>query len=473
MSNRIVLLLFVILLNLNVFACEIIRPLGEKKERMRIYTLEKDAIYQACFGDETVMSLVKSENGWIVIDPSADTNLVKKAWDDFKNNMDSDEISAVLVTNVCGGEPEGVAGIVDAESVWRISQSKYAKLSKNAKKLAKAANAKVLFVAPNGCNDETSSDSSLEPSFYLEFDETVSEEMVVDGIHLKFQKVSRKGNLAGFDVFIKEYKTLYIGKCTAVDADAFANSLELAVNAAEKYFEENVAILIGVNDLMGYGNGLARSEYSERESARRFVNDMGGEDATMKKARQYFSKGDYRWTVEMTRLLMINNPANKECRLLQADALEKIASLENGSWKNVFVAEAMNLRKNGRLVEKTNSVVIKKAAAVLRTMSPEYIFEYFSMLLDGTKALKGNVDISLNVKVADEYYNLYVVNGVFYHRIIEEPVEYVTFVDVDELVDNFERRMLLFNPDNDDYVFRKMDYTPMDVFYRYFEPLEL
>lgn len=215
------------------------------------------------------------------------------------------------------------------------------------------------------------------------------------------------------------------------------------------------------------GNPANYFKYPEVEAAKRYVSDMGGEDVVLKKAKEYFIKGDYRWTVEMTKQLVFNNPENMEARYLQADALEQLGySFESGTWRNIFLTGAQDLRKPNPKVP--NSMIIAFNVKNIIHMPAGHIFEYFSILLDGSKAGKDEADCSKNVKVGEEYFNLHLVNGVLHHKRIEPVEDAVVFADVKALVDDYAARMAAMNPDtpSDQSVEGN---SPLDDFYKYFE----
>lgn len=199
------------------------------------------------------------------------------------------------------------------------------------------------------------------------------------------------------------------------------------------------------------GNPANYFTYPDAEVAKRFVADMGGEEAVLSKAHEYFDKGDFRWTVELTKQLVFNNPQNKEARYLQADALEQLGySFEAGTWRNIFLTGASDLRTGGLSGFRTNEQTIGAMAANLRTMQPEKIFEYFAILLDGSKVGAKRTNLAVTLKIADAYYLLHVYNGVLHAESIDadasltENIE--TFKDVDDFVDDFVARMTRLFP---------------------------
>ncbi|MDD4077704.1 MAG: alkyl sulfatase dimerization domain-containing protein, partial [Bacilli bacterium] len=57
------------------------------------------------------------------------------------------------------------------------------------------------------------------------------------------------------------------------------------------------------------------------DSAKKYVEYMGGEDIVLEKARKSFKKGDYQWVAEVAKQVIYANPTSMEAKLLCADAL--------------------------------------------------------------------------------------------------------------------------------------------------------
>lgn len=212
-------------------------------------------------------------------------------------------------------------------------------------------------------------------------------------------------------------------------------------------------------------------KYPDEEAARRFVTDMGGEKALLDKARTYYKQGDYRWTVELTRQLVFNNPSCREARYLQADALEQLGySFESGTWRNIFLSAALELRGlSANNLPHTPEAFIAHATATIKTLSPPYIFEYFATLLKGFEASEENLVWNIRFDDSGQSYVLTLKNGVLHYRAGNcEGAEIVTYKNVHALADGFRRDMLdLLQNDS-----RKTTYSGMRRLYRYFDILD-
>ena len=94
------------------------------------------------------------------------------------------------------------------------------------------------------------------------------------------------------------------------------------------------------------GNPAHLWEHTPAESARRYVEFMGGAEAVLERARRSFEEGDYRWVVEVVNHVVFAEPENAAARELQADALEQLGyGAENAVWRNFFLMGAQELRE--------------------------------------------------------------------------------------------------------------------------------
>ena len=224
------------------------------------------------------------------------------------------------------------------------------------------------------------------------------------------------------------------------------------------------------------GNPANYFKYPDVEVAKRMVKDMGGEKALLKKAKQYFKKGDYRWTIELTRHLVFNNPENEQARYLQADAFEQLAySFEAATWRNIFLSAAFELRHIPQARFKgTPEEFIAKAALSLKSLTPHYIFEYYSILLDGFKAQ--NVDQTWCLKIGKEIHQIHLKNGVLHHKQISKASnDVIEYASVEEFSEDFQATMLsVLKDDNAEHKLKGL-YKYLDTFnlsWNIIEPLE-
>ena len=97
------------------------------------------------------------------------------------------------------------------------------------------------------------------------------------------------------------------------------------------------------------GNPTNLNLHTPAESGARYVECMGGADELLRKARDAFDDGDYRWVVELVNNLVFADPANTAARALQADAFEQLGyQSESGPWRDSYLMAAQELRTSGR-----------------------------------------------------------------------------------------------------------------------------
>jgi alkyl sulfatase BDS1-like metallo-beta-lactamase superfamily hydrolase len=127
------------------------------------------------------------------------------------------------------------------------------------------------------------------------------------------------------------------------------------------------------------------------------------------KARADFDKGEYRWVAMAVKHVVFADPENAAGRALLADAYEQMGyQAESGPWRSVYLQGALELRKG---VPSAGGAVTATPDTI-RAMTPEMLFEYLGVRLNGEKA--AGKEIALNVVFPDlkKEYGLNVANGV-------------------------------------------------------------
>jgi alkyl sulfatase BDS1-like metallo-beta-lactamase superfamily hydrolase len=134
-------------------------------------------------------------------------------------------------------------------------------------------------------------------------------------------------------------------------------------------------------------------------SGPRYVEYMGGADALLKKAREDFERGEYRWVAEVTNHLVFADPANQAARALCADALEQLGfAAESSTWRNAYLLGAQELRRGVPKLRRRH--VSRDLVSVLPL---ELLLDYFSVRLDGEKAQHDRMEIEWSNPDTGEY----------------------------------------------------------------------
>ncbi len=143
------------------------------------------------------------------------------------------------------------------------------------------------------------------------------------------------------------------------------------------------------------GNPVDLNKLFPEESAKKYVEYMGGESLILNKAKKSFEDGEYQWVAEVTKQVIYANPSNKDAKLLCADALEQLGYIaESGPWRNVYLMGAQELRYG--IIPITGSFI---SEAVLNNLPLKDVLYLLSIRLDGFNA--GDLNYKINFIITD------------------------------------------------------------------------
>lgn len=160
------------------------------------------------------------------------------------------------------------------------------------------------------------------------------------------------------------------------------------------------------------GNPATLWELPPDEQAKRYVDMMGGADAVLKKAKEYYDKGDYRWVAEVVNHVVFADPNNQAAKNLQADTLEQLGyQAESGPWRNFYLTGAQELRNGVQKLPTPDTA----SPDTVKAMDLDLFFDFLAMRLKGPEV--GDKHITLNLDFTDlkQKYTLEMVNGVLNH----------------------------------------------------------
>jgi linear primary-alkylsulfatase len=119
------------------------------------------------------------------------------------------------------------------------------------------------------------------------------------------------------------------------------------------------------------------------ERGRKYVEYMGGADAVIRRAREDFAKGEFRFVAEAMSHVVFADPANSEARRLAADALEQLGyAAESATWRNAYLLGALELRRGVPATAARAPI----SPDVVRAMSLDLFFDYLGIRLDARRA---------------------------------------------------------------------------------------
>jgi alkyl sulfatase BDS1-like metallo-beta-lactamase superfamily hydrolase len=149
------------------------------------------------------------------------------------------------------------------------------------------------------------------------------------------------------------------------------------------------------------------------ESAKRYVEYMGGAEKVLAKAQSSFDKGEYRWVAEVLNHLVYAEPGNDEAKQLLARAYDQLGyQSESGVWRNVYLSAAYELRHG----PPQKGMDISKMYEVLIRMPVSRFFDTMAVRLNGPKAEGKTMKLNIVFTDIGESHVLTVKNSVLRHR---------------------------------------------------------
>nr|F8KAY7.1 RecName: Full=(R)-specific secondary-alkylsulfatase; Short=(R)-specific sec-alkylsulfatase; AltName: Full=Inverting sec-alkylsulfatase Pisa1; AltName: Full=Inverting secondary alkylsulfatase 1; AltName: Full=Type III (R)-specific secondary-alkylsulfatase; Flags: Precursor [Pseudomonas sp.]CCA63329.1 sec-alkylsulfatase [Pseudomonas sp. DSM 6611] len=160
------------------------------------------------------------------------------------------------------------------------------------------------------------------------------------------------------------------------------------------------------------GNPANLDPFPPVEAGKRYVEAMGGADAVLKQMRAAIDKGDYRWAVQLGNHLVFADPANKDARALQADAMEQLGyQTENALWRNMYMTGAMELRHGVPTYDSRGK------SEMGRALTPDMFFDLLAIRLDTDKAVGHDMTLNWVFEDLKQDIALTLRNGVLTQRV--------------------------------------------------------
>jgi alkyl sulfatase BDS1-like metallo-beta-lactamase superfamily hydrolase len=157
------------------------------------------------------------------------------------------------------------------------------------------------------------------------------------------------------------------------------------------------------------GNPAHLWEHPPAERAVRYVDAMGGIDATIAKARGYFDQGDLRFAAEILNHAVFSDETNTTAKNLLADVYEKLGyGCENGTWRNFYLQGAQELR-NGVV---DMPVAVAGSADLVAALSVDELFDSIAIRVNGPKAWNTGLVVDWVFTDLGHTYRTELTNGV-------------------------------------------------------------
>jgi len=160
------------------------------------------------------------------------------------------------------------------------------------------------------------------------------------------------------------------------------------------------------------GNPANLDPLPPQESAKRYLELIGGADKAVAAAQAAFDKGDYRWAAELLNHAVFGAPDSKAAKDLLARTYDQMGYMaEAATWRNSYLTAAAELREGPPKKGVDRSFLID----MLYETPIERFLEAMAAGLDGPAAEGKDLKVNLVVTDTKESYVLWIENAVLHH----------------------------------------------------------
>ncbi len=189
-------------------------------------------------------------------------------------------------------------------------------------------------------------------------------------------------------------------------------ALEAAWHARGYYGSVSHNVKAVYQRYMGWfdGNPSSLWRHPPVETAKRYVDLLGGVAAVTQKGRDFADRGDLRFAAELLNHAVFADPADADAKEALASVYDRLGyGAENGPWRNFYLTGAAELRGGIR------KSPIDVAGGMASALSVEQLFDSIAIRVDGPKAWDVQVTIDWVFTDLDERVRMTLANGVLVH----------------------------------------------------------
>jgi alkyl sulfatase BDS1-like metallo-beta-lactamase superfamily hydrolase len=151
-------------------------------------------------------------------------------------------------------------------------------------------------------------------------------------------------------------------------------------------------------------------QHPAEAAATRYVETIGGIDATVAKAQQYADDGDLRFAAELCSHAVFADPTHDGARSLLADVLTRIGyGAEAATWRNIFLTGAHELGAAPKPIPAS-------AAGIAAALTITQLFDTLAIRIDGRRAWDTSASIRWHFTDSNETYRMELSNGALTHH---------------------------------------------------------
>jgi alkyl sulfatase BDS1-like metallo-beta-lactamase superfamily hydrolase len=156
------------------------------------------------------------------------------------------------------------------------------------------------------------------------------------------------------------------------------------------------------------GNPSSLWEHPPVESARRYVDCMGGVEQVVAKAREYADNGDLRFAAQLLKHAVFADHSHQYAKNTLAEVYEKLGfGSENGTWRNFYLQGAAELRTN-----ETGDIVALASPDMVAALSVDQLIDSVAIRLNGPKCWNDSFAIDWVFTDLGHTYRTALSNGV-------------------------------------------------------------
>ncbi len=162
------------------------------------------------------------------------------------------------------------------------------------------------------------------------------------------------------------------------------------------------------------GNPATLNPPTPRQTARKTIEYMGGAEAVLRRAREDFARGEFRWVAHVGNQVVFAEPDNREARALTADALEQLGyQAESATWRNAYLYAAQELRHGVATLPPRPPM----SPDMLSALTTDLFFDLLATRLDAGRAARQRARINWRLTDTSESVVLNLEHATLTHRM--------------------------------------------------------
>jgi alkyl sulfatase BDS1-like metallo-beta-lactamase superfamily hydrolase len=161
------------------------------------------------------------------------------------------------------------------------------------------------------------------------------------------------------------------------------------------------------------GNPAHLNPLPPQESAKRYLELIGGAEKAVAAAQTAYDKGDYRWAAELLNHTVYGDSSSKSAKDLLAKTYDQMGYMaESSTWRNTYLTGAQELRDGPPAKGISKAAFIE---ALMQTPMERFI-EAMAASLKGSDAEDKNLKVNLVLTDTKESYVLWIENAVLHFK---------------------------------------------------------